>query len=72
LQDNVPPFDSETALQILQTNLGAPPDMVFAEFSPTPIAAASLGQVRRAGSGVIQLRRVLGAGPPDVAVAAAC
>ncbi|KIZ00621.1 Uncharacterized protein MNEG_7339 [Monoraphidium neglectum] len=48
LQDNVPPFDSETALQILQTNLGAPPDMVFAEFSPTPIAAASLGQVHLA------------------------
>jgi hypothetical protein len=45
MQDNVPPFESETARRIVETTLGAPVDTLFEEFDPQPIAAASLGQV---------------------------
>jgi predicted unusual protein kinase regulating ubiquinone biosynthesis (AarF/ABC1/UbiB family) len=45
LQDQLPPFPNEIAYQFIEEELGAPPAEVYAELSPEPIAAASLGQV---------------------------
>jgi predicted unusual protein kinase regulating ubiquinone biosynthesis (AarF/ABC1/UbiB family) len=45
LQDQLPPFANEIAYQFIQEELGALPEEVYAELSPQPIAAASLGQV---------------------------
>jgi predicted unusual protein kinase regulating ubiquinone biosynthesis (AarF/ABC1/UbiB family) len=45
LQDQLPPFPNEIAYRFIEEELGAPPSEIYAELSPTPIAAASLGQV---------------------------
>jgi len=48
LQDRVPAFPSDEAFRIIETEIGMPLDRAFSEFSPEPVAAASLGQVYRA------------------------
>lgn len=48
LQADAPPMAPGLAAQVVEAELGAPPDKVFAEWSPVPIAAASIGQVHTA------------------------
>ena len=45
LQDQLPPFPNELAFRYIEEELGAPPAEIYAELSPDPVAAASLGQV---------------------------
>jgi predicted unusual protein kinase regulating ubiquinone biosynthesis (AarF/ABC1/UbiB family) len=48
LQDQLPAFDNDLAMQIVETQLKKPIDELFREISPRPVAAASLGQVYKA------------------------
>jgi predicted unusual protein kinase regulating ubiquinone biosynthesis (AarF/ABC1/UbiB family) len=48
LQADVPPMAPSLAASVVAGDLGAPPDEVFLEFNPQPVAAASIGQVHRA------------------------
>lgn len=45
LQDQLPPFPNEVAYQFIEEELGDRPENIYAELSPDPLAAASLGQV---------------------------
>lgn len=45
LQDQLPPFPNDIAYHFIEAELGAPAAEIFAELSPDPVAAASLGQV---------------------------
>ncbi|MCB5161227.1 ubiquinone biosynthesis regulatory protein kinase UbiB [Marinomonas algarum] len=48
LQDKVPPFPGEVAQAIIERDLKASVDELFAEFSVTPLASASIAQVHTA------------------------
>ena len=48
LQSQAPPMAPELAAEVIRRELGAAPEALFVEWDPTPIAAASIGQVHRA------------------------
>lgn len=48
LQQDAPPMAPELAALVIAEELGSGPDVLFAEWDPVPIAAASIGQVHRA------------------------
>ena len=45
LQDQLPAFPNEIAYGFIEEELGDRPENIYAELSPNPVAAASLGQV---------------------------
>lgn len=53
VQDNVPPFSSDAAVQLIEEGLQAPISEKFEDFNREPIAAASLGQARLASCTVL-------------------
>ena len=48
LQQDAPPMAPELAAAVVAEELGSPPEALFLEWDPVPIAAASIGQVHRA------------------------
>ncbi|CAN5232526.1 AarF/ABC1/UbiB kinase family protein [soil metagenome] len=48
LQDTARPMPAGVAQEIIESELGAPVDEVFASFDPVPLGSASIGQVHRA------------------------
>lgn len=48
LQDSAPPMAPELAASVVRAELGAPPEEIFRSWDPTPLAAASIGQVHKA------------------------
>ena len=47
LRNAAPPVDPAQIAEVVTAEFGAPPDQVFAEWDPVPIASASIGQVHR-------------------------
>jgi predicted unusual protein kinase regulating ubiquinone biosynthesis (AarF/ABC1/UbiB family) len=43
--DEVPPFDGETAREMIRQDLGKAPSQIFRHFEESPLSAASIGQV---------------------------
>jgi predicted unusual protein kinase regulating ubiquinone biosynthesis (AarF/ABC1/UbiB family) len=43
--DEVPPFDAETAREMIRKDLGRAPAQIFRHFEDSPLSAASIGQV---------------------------
>ncbi|MCI4410346.1 MAG: ubiquinone biosynthesis regulatory protein kinase UbiB [Thiotrichales bacterium] len=48
LQDKVPPFESEQAIQRIETQLGKPLAVLYKHFDAQPLASASIAQVHTA------------------------
>jgi predicted unusual protein kinase regulating ubiquinone biosynthesis (AarF/ABC1/UbiB family) len=48
LQADAPPMSAALAAEVIEQELGASPDRIFAEWDETPLSAASIGQVHRA------------------------
>ncbi|KAM0927670.1 hypothetical protein ACQ4PT_002691 [Festuca glaucescens] len=48
LQDQIPPFPTRIAVRTIESELGCRISDLFADISPEPVAAASLGQVYKA------------------------
>jgi predicted unusual protein kinase regulating ubiquinone biosynthesis (AarF/ABC1/UbiB family) len=48
LQQHAPPMAPELCARVVRAELGADPTRLFAAWDPTPLAAASIGQVHRA------------------------
>jgi len=48
LQQDAPPMAPALAADVIERELGKPPEVLFERWDPVPIAAASIGQVHRA------------------------
>ena len=48
LQSNAPPMSADLVNEVVERELGRPPQQIFLEWDEQPLAAASIGQVHRA------------------------